>query len=540
MIFAYYILLYLAQSVTKGYYAGPDGGAQAAARRRSSRAGRRTSSCFPFGVLALIWRARWAEGRLPFRSLVKLTEARAGWFDRRRDAGDAAAPAAAAGPAARPRAWWSSSASRTCRGCCPTSSIATSARSTCARRRSRSRRCSGIFYISTFIDKSDKLFKGQTTGGTVLQLLGFMTPQFIYYVIPLAALLSVLVTFGLLSRSSELSVMKACGISLYRIAAPLLILSLVWSGVLFGLEQRIMARANEQVDRIDSQIRGRAPRTSNPLSRTWLIGRDGDIYHYTQFDAGSEGAAEPGDLPPGEGRLAAREPAVHAARGLHRQRRVDRHQRLAAGLRRRAAGWAAFPQRTLPLEPPDYFETQQPIAEMMTVPELKRFIDEQAASGFNVVPLTIELQKKLAFPFVTVVMTLLAIPFGMTTGKRGTLYGIGIGIVMALSYWIVGSAFAAIGKAGDARSDHGRLGAEYPRRRQRRVSPADRADLTPASAAGARSPRAPSSGRSPAARCGTPRAARARRSAARSPAGLRARLLRRGARRTRPARGASR
>jgi lipopolysaccharide export LptBFGC system permease protein LptF len=107
-----------------------------------------------------------------------------------------------------------------------------------------------------------------------------------------------------------------------------------------------------------------------------------------------------------------------------------------------------LPQRTLSLEPPDYFETQQPIAEMMTVPELRRFIEEQAASGINVVPLTIDLQKKLAFPLVTVVMTLLAIPFGMTTGKRGTLYGIGIGIVLALSYGIVGDAFAAIGKAG--------------------------------------------------------------------------------------------
>ena len=92
-------------------------------------------------------------------------------------------------------------------------------------------------------------------------------------------------------------------------------------------------------------------------------------------------------------------------------------------------------------------ETAAPLAEMMTVPQLRRYIEELSASGFNVVPLTIDLQKKLAFPFVTVVMTLLAIPFGMTTGKRGTLYGIGIGIVLALSYWIVMGAFGAIGKA---------------------------------------------------------------------------------------------
>ena len=59
-----------------------------------------------------------------------------------------------------------------------------------------------------------------------------------------------------------------------------------------------------------------------------------------------------------------------------------------------------------------------------------------------------ELQRKLSFPFVTLVMTLLAIPFGVTTGTRGTLFGIGLGIVIALSYWILSSAFIAIGSAG--------------------------------------------------------------------------------------------
>ena len=53
-------------------------------------------------------------------------------------------------------------------------------------------------------------------------------------------------------------------------------------------------------------------------------------------------------------------------------------------------------------------------------------------SGFNVVPAKVELQRKLAFPFVTLVMTMLAVPFGVTTGRRGTLYGIGLGIVIAL------------------------------------------------------------------------------------------------------------
>jgi lipopolysaccharide export LptBFGC system permease protein LptF len=84
----------------------------------------------------------------------------------------------------------------------------------------------------------------------------------------------------------------------------------------------------------------------------------------------------------------------------------------------------------------------------MTVSQLREFIAELSASGLNAVPLAVELQRKLAFPFVTLVMTLLAVPFGVTTGRRGTLYGIGLGIVLALSYWIISSAFVAIGRGG--------------------------------------------------------------------------------------------
>jgi lipopolysaccharide export LptBFGC system permease protein LptF len=60
----------------------------------------------------------------------------------------------------------------------------------------------------------------------------------------------------------------------------------------------------------------------------------------------------------------------------------------------------------------------------------------------------VELQHKLAFPFVTLVMTLLAIPFGVSTGRRGALYAVGLGIVLALAYWILTSLFVALGKSG--------------------------------------------------------------------------------------------
>jgi lipopolysaccharide export LptBFGC system permease protein LptF len=60
----------------------------------------------------------------------------------------------------------------------------------------------------------------------------------------------------------------------------------------------------------------------------------------------------------------------------------------------------------------------------------------------------VQLQRKVAFPFVTLIMTLLAVPFAVTTGRSGALYGIGIGIALAIVYWTAQSVFGAMGSAG--------------------------------------------------------------------------------------------
>ena len=58
----------------------------------------------------------------------------------------------------------------------------------------------------------------------LLRYFYFQTPQYVYYIIPMAALVATLVTIGVLTKNSELIVMRACGISLYRSALPLLLL----------------------------------------------------------------------------------------------------------------------------------------------------------------------------------------------------------------------------------------------------------------------------------------------------------------------------
>ena len=308
----------------------------------------------------------------------------------------------------------------------------------------------GIFYISTFIDLSDELFKGQTTGWVLLEYFWYATPQFTYWVLPISALIATLVAVGLLTKSSELTVMKACGISLYRTAAPLLLFGLLWSGLLFGLSESILGPANRRAEALNHMIRTGSPQTIDVFNRKWIVAGNGSIYHYLYFEPGRDeinnlSIYEFEDRP---WRLSKRTFVRHAAftDGWQAQDTWERNfaPRGSPSLPYNTEAFRALPL----LEPPEYFATDRPDAELMSYTELKSYIEVLKGSGFDVIRLVVSLHRKASFPFVALVLTLIAIPFAVTTGSRGALYGVGVGISIACGYWVILSVFGAIGSAG--------------------------------------------------------------------------------------------
>jgi LPS export ABC transporter permease LptF/LPS export ABC transporter permease LptG len=322
----------------------------------------------------------------------------------------------------------------------------------------------GLFYISTFIDLADKLFRGTATSGMLLRYFYWQTPQYVYYIIPLAGLVATLVTMGLLTKNSELIVMRACGISLYRSALPLLVFAAICSGVLFELEEHVLATSNREAQRLNATMRGWPVQTFGVLDRRWIVGTGGDIYHYELFNpavnqfnrlsifrvdhaawrldsltfARDVGLVrQPGNSGQPSMTWIARQGWTREFRTAKKRNRVET-----------VVNYSAFAERPVSLEPPKFFNTPEPDADRMTFGELKRYTMELKSSGYSVIGYMVQLQRKVAFPFVTVIMTLLALPFAVTTGRRGALYGIGIGIVMAIVYWIALSVFAALGSGG--------------------------------------------------------------------------------------------
>lgn len=306
----------------------------------------------------------------------------------------------------------------------------------------------GLYYIAQFIELAEKLFKGNATGTMLLTFLAYSTPQFVAYLVPVATLVAVLSTIGALTRTSELTVMRACGVSLYRVALPLVVFSLLLSGMLFVLEERVLATANQRADELNDQIRDRPSRTLKVANRNWLAGDDGRLYYFAFFDQSNRSlfALSVYDTSPEPYRLAAHTFVRDA---------VYRDEAWQAGDAwvQRFSGSGPIGRRDLSgqrldLAPIEDFERAQVDASLMTFAEQREHVAELRASGYSTARQEVDLHQKLAFPLVTLVMTLLAVPFGVTTGRHGALYGIGLVIGLAFGYHFLTTLFTAAGAAG--------------------------------------------------------------------------------------------
>jgi lipopolysaccharide export system permease protein len=76
------------------------------------------------------------------------------------------------------------------------------------------------------------------------QVLLLQLPQFIAYSLPTSTLLATLMTYSRLSSDSELTALKACGVSVYRMIMPALALCILVTGLTFAFNELVVPAAN--------------------------------------------------------------------------------------------------------------------------------------------------------------------------------------------------------------------------------------------------------------------------------------------------------
>jgi LPS export ABC transporter permease LptG len=305
-----------------------------------------------------------------------------------------------------------------------------------------------LFVVVDLLQTLDRYLRVKPPLIFIVEHFVYRLPAALHDGLPVVMLVATIFLFLALSRYHELTAMKAAGISLYRVSAPILLmgLSIAVSAGLF--QELFLPRLNElgeEVDRV--KIRGQLPRHLQLRQRLWLRSADTRFFRVELLNPGTND--------------------MYGVTVLE----VDRQFRLISRLDARRAHWTPdgwelsdgamrevvgganvetvpFTSTSLMMQEhiEEFTRIQKPITSM-SYWELRDYVTKLEAAGFQVKKYLVELYSKLSFPLVNLVMVLVAIPFALQSPRGGRLFGIGLAIAIMAGYLVVHYVALAFARA---------------------------------------------------------------------------------------------
>jgi len=312
-----------------------------------------------------------------------------------------------------------------------------------------------LMIVFTFFDLIGDILRNHPALATVGAYLVNLTPSMLYLIAPLAVLIAALVSFSVLNRNSEIVAIKATGISLYRLVIPIVTIALMLAAALFLFSEYYLPQANRRQEALRNVIKGRPPQTYLHPEQKWIFGQPhagepARIFYYEFFDPDTKEFANVSvfEFDPSNFALTRR---IFADRAVWDD---------SSSSWQFESGWVRDIQGGRPIEyreflktsfaeiheEPDYFSPKEDLqSQEMNFGQLDRYIRELRQSGFDTMRLRVALWQKLSYPLTAVVMVLLAIPFALSMGRRGSIAGIAVAIGVALAFRVVDGLFGAMG-----------------------------------------------------------------------------------------------
>jgi len=305
-----------------------------------------------------------------------------------------------------------------------------------------------VFVVIDLLDTLDRYLQHKPPLRYILQHFVYRLPVGVHDRLHIVTLVTTVFVFLAMSRYHELTAMKAAGISLYRVSAPVLALALLTSAAT-GLFQELFAPdLNQRGDELDRvKILGMPPRHLWVRQRVWFRSTDSRFFRLDLVDPTSK--------------------EVRGLTVLEIDRDFQLLNRLDAGRARwTPEGWIlsagalteidtggridTVPFSMTALDMPekfdDFTEIQQPV-DQMSFAELRAYILRLQASGYQVTKHLVKLYSKLSFPLAHLIMALVAIPVAIQSPWGGRVAGIGIAIGILAGYMLVDYSAIAFARA---------------------------------------------------------------------------------------------
>ena len=307
-----------------------------------------------------------------------------------------------------------------------------------------------LIEVFTFFELLGDMLKNDISMSTMLDYLWNLAPKLIYDLTPIGTLVASLICFGILTKYNEVTAFKAGGVSVHRLAAPVLLMSFLLSGCLFAFDHYYIPEANRRQEMLRAEIKKKPVQTYLDPNRQWIYGKGSRIYNYQFMDPHQAVMSKVNvyEFDPQTFHVVHQISAERAHWDAKLQTWVFQNgvsQELhgeAGSYRPFFGSTACFPGLT---EQPSWFVKEEKEYKEMNFQELGQYIHELQDEGMETTPLQVQYYKKFAVPLFVLIMAILSVPFAFVAGNRGAMTGVGISFGIAIAYWTIGTLFEQIG-----------------------------------------------------------------------------------------------
>ncbi|MCH8011920.1 MAG: LptF/LptG family permease [Candidatus Marinimicrobia bacterium] len=297
-----------------------------------------------------------------------------------------------------------------------------------------------IFIIVDAVENLDRFIDSSVPLKIISTYYLFSIPWFVNIGLPMAVLIATIFTVGLFSRRNELTAMKSSGISMYRIAAPLILCSLIISIGSFFFEDKLVTSGNLKRRNIEREYLGRTKSKDYRERRRNIFLQKSERFHiaieryHSKYNKATGVAMQFLE----KGKLVKR----IDAKWMKWNADVERWNIHAFAIREFDS---------------DGFETNVTISEKDTLlfieftpedisqeaisPEernytqLKGFIIELKNNGVDTTRWEVNLHYKISFAFTNLIVVLFALPLVASKLKGGLAFGAGMSVFVIFSYY---------------------------------------------------------------------------------------------------------
>lgn len=314
----------------------------------------------------------------------------------------------------------------------------------------------GVFVFTTIIFASDTfitLIKQIAKFGIPFKVAFIMIllnlPAVIVMTIPMGVLLSTVMTLNRLSLSSEITVMRACGIGLNRIAKPIFLFAVVMSLSSFFINETIVPIMTHQSTKLalwaleqkhipDGKENFVFKETSEGgvLKRLFYVGecRKKTLYNVTVLDNSKDGTIQV---------LQAREGKT-SPKGWE----FEKGAAYTIGNNGQVLNTTLFDTSVVKFGLDLSKEANKNLAKEKNFGQLLKYLSSAEISQSDRQKYTIELFDKIALPLTTIVFVLVGVPLAITPPRVRYNRGFLFSILIIFAYYVVRALSISFGEAG--------------------------------------------------------------------------------------------